>query len=143
MIDFKIPGEPKGKARARTFYNQKSNKITTMTPEGTVMYENWIKTCFQQAKYKGFKPLEGPISMMITARYGVPKSKSKKMKELMLNGTLYPEKKPDADNIAKVVCDALNGLAYKDDCQIVSLLVTKQYSEEPHVNVFIHQEFNG
>ena len=41
----------------------------------------------------------------------------------------YPTKKPDADNIAKVVCDALNGLAYKDDAQVIDLTVHKRFGD--------------
>lgn len=39
--------------------------------------------------------------------------------------------KPDADNLAKVICDSLNGLAYKDDAQITQLGVTKA-KRTPH-----------
>ena len=45
-------------------------------------------------------------------------------------GNLNPTKKPDADNIGKVVLDALNGIAYEDDKQVIELRVSKQYSEE-------------
>ncbi|MEX5590971.1 RusA family crossover junction endodeoxyribonuclease, partial [Pseudomonas urmiensis] len=69
---------------------------------------------------------------------GIPSSTSKKNRIGMLNGDIYPTKKPDADNIAKAVTDALNGLAYKDDSQIVILSVYKQYGETPQVGVTIN-----
>lgn len=55
----------------------------------------------------------------------------------MLQGKILPTKKPDCDNIAKIICDALNGVAYDDDKQIVALKVTKIYSDEPRVIVWI------
>lgn len=58
----------------------------------------------------------------------------------MLQGKILPTKKPDCDNIAKIICDALNGVAYKDDKQIVQLLVSKVYSVEPFVLVTISDE---
>ena len=42
---------------------------------------------------------------------------------------LQPALKPDADNIAKIVCDGLNSIAYKDDKQIVSLTVLKVWTD--------------
>ncbi|XZN30187.1 RusA family crossover junction endodeoxyribonuclease [Clostridium perfringens] len=41
-----------------------------------------------------------------------------------------PTKKPDVDNIAKIILDSLNGVAYKDDSQIVDLRIIKSYTEE-------------
>lgn len=46
-------------------------------------------------------------------------------------------KKPDADNIAKVICDALNGIAYADDSHIINLMINKKYGENPGVHVSI------
>ena len=53
----------------------------------------------------------------------------------MLEGKIWPAKKPDSDNIAKVVLDALNGIAYHDDTQIIKLSVTKAYKEEAYLSV--------
>lgn len=47
----------------------------------------------------------------------------------MLSGQLYPTKKPDWDNVGKIICDALNGIAYRDDAQIVFAAVSKSYTE--------------
>lgn len=46
-----------------------------------------------------------------------------------------PQKKPDTDNIAKIVLDALNGLAYPDDKQVVELQVLKTYDLDGYVEV--------
>ena len=55
----------------------------------------------------------------------------------MLNGGAFPVRKPDADNIAKIILDALNGTAYHDDAQIVQLSVRKQYAEKNSVEVIL------
>ena len=57
----------------------------------------------------------------------------------MLDGLIRPTKKPDWDNIGKVVCDALNGIAYRDDAQIVDSMVRKFYGEVPRVVVIIRE----
>ena len=84
-------------------------------------------------------PLERNLALEISilALYSVPKYVSRKTKELMLNGRLFPTKKPDADNIIKVILDALNGLAYRDDVQICRVYFEKMYAEIPETKVLI------
>lgn len=142
-IWFEVPGKPKGKARARTFYNPKLGRMQSVTPTDTVLYENWIKECYikqaEAIKHKGFFEKEA-LDVAINVIFEIPKSTSKKNRQKMEAGKLLPCKKPDADNIAKVVCDALNKVAYDDDTQICNLYVCKRYTkenEEACVQVFI------
>lgn len=138
-ITFTVPGNPQGKARARTFYNQKLGRSQSITPEKTVLYENLVKQCFTANCDGGFFDKE-PLVMMVIAYFPIPKSTTKKDRQLIMGGLLYPTKKPDADNIAKVICDALNGVAYGDDTQVVSLTVMKEYTDaEPRVEVYIDE----
>ncbi|HHD2713896.1 RusA family crossover junction endodeoxyribonuclease [Clostridium perfringens] len=67
---------------------------------------------------------------LIVAYYKIPKSYSKKRVQAIRDGLEKPIKKPDADNIAKIILDSLNGIAYKDDSQIIELSVIKRYTEE-------------
>jgi Holliday junction resolvase RusA-like endonuclease len=131
-MKFIMPGEPQGKARGRTFIHSATGKPTTMTPEKTVLYENLVKMCYQQqcGEYT-----EKPLIMRIEAYYKIPKSTPKKNIKPMLSGEIRPCKKPDIDNVAKVILDSLNGIAYKDDTQVVSLQVYKYYAETPEVQV--------
>jgi Holliday junction resolvase RusA-like endonuclease len=70
----------------------------------------------------------------------IPKSASKKAKTAMKNRETAHIKKPDLDNMAKSVLDALNGLAYIDDSQIYSLTLFKTYSEQPRTELFIEED---
>ncbi len=124
MIELKIPGAPVGKQRPRVTRNG------TYTPQKTVEYEKLVRDIY---KINRFPKLEGYLSMSVSAYYPIPKSTSKKRKEMMLKGILLPDKKPDADNVLKGICDALNTIAYDDDKQIVHMDIEKYYSEEPHV----------
>ena len=78
---------------------------------------------------------EAMIELSITAYFAIPKSTGKKKRAQMLSGEVLPAKKPDADNIAKIIADSLNKAAYHDDKQIVSLYVRKRYSDSPRVEV--------
>lgn len=130
MIKIVIPGKPMGKQRARTLKNGIS-----YTPKETVSYENLVKLCYMQLENK--KIFENAVNMKITAYYPIPKSTSKKQAELMRTHLVRPTKKPDCDNITKIICDALNNVAYKDDSQVVECKVQKFYSDEPRVEVEI------
>ena len=62
-----------------------------------------------------------------------------KKKAAMMAGQIRPTKKPDADNCAKSVLDALNKIAFDDDSQIVELHVNKYYSENPRVTITLEE----
>lgn len=131
MIKFTIPGTPQGKARVRV------TRWGAYTPEKTVLYENLIKLIYQNKYKKIFFKNKEPLKMIIYAYFEPVKSTSKKLRQQMLGGLVYPTKKPDGDNIAKAICDALNNVAYADDTQVVDLRVVKEYSEESRVEVRI------
>ena len=124
-FEIEIPGKPMGKQRV------KFGKGFTYTPEKTVKYENYIKLIFQQ-KY-GQPNLTGQIKAVIKAYFDIPKSASKVRKSKMLSNETRPTKTPDCDNIAKIILDSLNKIAYADDKQIISLTVEKYYSDTPKV----------
>ena len=114
----------------------------TYTPTKTVNYETLVKLTMQQElqRWNKFDLLEGEISAVIAAYYSIPKSANKKKKELMLDGEIRPTKKPDCDNVAKIILDALNGIVYKDDSQIVDLTVHKFFGNQPRVEILIKSE---
>ena len=136
-ICFTVPGKPQGKARARTFYNPKTKGMSSITPEKTVLYENLIATCYMDKAGNDRFPDDSYLLVRIQAFYEPPKSVSKKKRTEMLDGKILPAKKPDIDNVVKAVLDALNGVAYRDDTQVIELHVRKSYSEKPRVEVSI------
>lgn len=130
-VSFTVLGEPVGKARQRV------TRFGTYTPEKTVLYENLIKTEYRrQCKDHRFDDHQ-PLRMIVRAEYQIAKSTSKVKRAAMLRGELRPTKKPDWDNVGKVVSDALNKIAYRDDTQIVECTVTKHYSERPKITIKI------
>lgn len=127
-----IPGKPQGKGRPRfTRYGR------PYTPEKTVDYEAKILAAwFQQAD--GWTVREGGVGVIVTAYFPVPKSASRDLKSGMLSGRIPATVKPDADNVLKIVLDALNGHAWQDDKQVVSASVQKLYAEDPRVEVVLY-----
>lgn len=135
-ISFTIPGPPQGKARARTVRNKYTGKPMSYTPDSTVLYENWIRTCYMQVDGGIFERNEA-LLISVHAYFEPPKSASKTKRADMLSGKLRPLKKPDGDNILKAVCDALNGLAYRDDIQLVEKHIYKEYAENARLVINI------
>lgn len=130
---FTIPGEPKGKARPRV--NTSTHRA--YTPEETRQYEQLVRYAYLGAYPAGQRFHSGPCSIEITACFPVPSSWSRKKQEMALIGLLEPQRKPDCDNIAKAVLDALNGLAYQDDSQVTKLKIRKCYEKKACVWVKI------
>ena len=132
IVTFLIGGEPQGKGRHRT-----TKAGINYTPGKTAMYENWVKSVY--INRVGEKLLYGPIRATIEAYYTIPKSKSKRVRERMLRQLERPTKKPDVDNIAKAILDSLNGIAYRDDSQIVELNMKKLYVDMGFVKVTLEE----
>ena len=59
-----------------------------------------------------------------------PKEHQQKARTAMLSGQTYPTKKPDVDNVVKIVLDALNGFAWHDDAQVIDLHISTTYTEK-------------
>lgn len=142
-VTFQVPGKPQGKARARTVYNSHLKHSVSYTPDNDLLYENLIKTLYMQAA-DGFRFEKGtPVSLRIVARFEPPKSASRKRQQQMLAGELPPLKKPDIDNIVKVVADALNGVAYHDDTQIIFTVAKKAYSAVEGLDITVEEYSDG
>ena len=101
--------------------------------------ENLIKCCYRQESNNIVFNDGQPLKVTIIAYYPIVKSTSKKKKQQMLEDLMFPTKKPDIDNIAKSILDALNKLAYRDDTQVVTLHMEKHYAENPRVEVEIEE----
>lgn len=128
---FFIAGEVQAKQRP------KFNGRFAYTPKETVEYENLVKLQYQAQCGNYRYPDDVPLAVTIFARLEPPQSASNIKKTRMLNQEEYPLKKPDVDNIAKIILDALNGIAYRDDKQVVELIVKKSYAGESGVGVTI------
>lgn len=133
MIEFEMLGKPLGKARPRV-----TRKGFTYTPQKTVNYESLIRYTFQ-SKFPNHKPFEGIVKATITAIYEIPKSYTKKkINEIKEHNYLYNHKS-DCDNIAKIVLDSLNGIAYRDDAQVAILNVCKLYGERSKIIIKLEE----
>lgn len=138
-MEFEVIGAPVGKRRPK--FSTVHGYAQAIKPKEDVIYENLVKLSFQQAKPSDYNLFDKAVKMTILACFAIPKSFSKKKQKEALEGTIRPLTKPDADNIAKIICDALNDIAYKDDTQIIELTITKQYASEPKVKITLDEYY--
>lgn len=132
-VTFTIVGKPCGKGRPK--FARRGEYVTTYTPEKTVNYESLVKFVWVQS---GGEKLHGAIGASFVSHFPIPKSESKK-KRAEMDGEWYT-KKPDCDNIEKIILDALNGIAYDDDSQVAKQSSEKIYdAEETMVEVTLYE----
>jgi len=135
-IKLMIFGEPIGKQRPRVFYHKQAKRFIAMTPSKTSSFENLIKETFMLF-YPNFKPIQEAIILKINAYFSIPKSISKKKRDLMIEGKLRPIRRPDVDNCLKICMDALEKVAFLNDSQIIEARIKKFYSEVPRLEITI------
>jgi Holliday junction resolvase RusA-like endonuclease len=117
-VTFTVEGRPRGKSRPR-FANGHA-----YTPKSTREAEDAVRAAYLA---KGVPAFDGPLHVLITAHFRPPSRLCKAERERMAAMSEYHTSKPDADNIAKLVLDALQGAAYPDDAQVSSVSCVKVY----------------
>ena len=142
-IEFFVPGAPIGKERPRAA--RRGAGVVMFTPEKTAGYEALVAAT-AAATLAGDAPthqlLDGPLEAVLEMRFPVPASWSKAKRARALAGIEWHTSKPDADNVAKAILDACNGVVFRDDAQVVMLVATKEFSEAPGVRVVIREVQN-
>ncbi len=133
-IRFFVPGKPQGKGRPRAVARGKF--VRMYTPEKTAGYESTVALAASQAM-AGRAPIEGPVVANLFIALPIPASWSKKKQAQAAADELLPTTKPDSDNVVKAVFDAINGIVWNDDTQVVDHAAKKRYRARPGVWVAI------
>lgn len=131
-VTFTVPVEPRGWARAR-----RRGNVYFIDAE-TAAFKKAIATFGTQAM-RGRTPFDGAVSLTVISIMAVPTSWSRKKSAAALSGEIRPTSKPDFDNLAKAVSDALNGIAWRDDAQVVDGRSIKFYGARPEVQIAVSE----
>lgn len=124
-----VPAKPVAKGRARA--NPKTG--VHYTPKQTTVAEAWVRLCCVQQV--GTPRVPGPIAVRVTFTMPIPKGLNRQKQSDARSGRMLPTSKPDWDNLAKLVSDALNGVAWSDDAHVASARVLKRYGEDPGTTI--------
>ncbi|CAB4128235.1 Crossover junction endodeoxyribonuclease, RusA-like [uncultured Caudovirales phage] len=135
IVTFEVEGDPVPKSRPR--FARRGNFVQTYTDAKTIDYETHVAMKARQA-IGASEPLQGALTVFLYLRYLIPASYSKKRKEACLRGVEYP-KKIDIDNVYKSITDAMNGIVYTDDSQIVEAHIKKVYAETAGANIMVQE----
>ena len=133
---FTVYGVPVAKGRPR--FARRGKFVQSYTPEKTVNYENLVKLSYAE-KYGGEEPLQGPIEMVLTAYFPIPKSVSKKKHAELASEQEWHIKLPDTDNCVKSVMDSIQHIAFENDSHVCSIIAKKLYSDKPRVEVILRE----
>jgi Holliday junction resolvase RusA-like endonuclease len=135
VVTFTVDGDPVPKGRPR--FARRGQFVQTYTDAKTIDYETQVAMRARHA-IGATKPLESALTVFLYLRYTVPASYSKKRKEACLLGLEYP-KRIDIDNVYKSITDAMNGIVYLDDSQIVEAHIKKVYAEQSGANIMVQE----
>ena len=124
MISFFISGHPKSTQTGSVI--RAGNRLIPIR-RGTA----WSSICGLVARDNAPEhPLDGPVMVEMTFQFLHPKgAKERRM----------PAVRPDGENLIKGLCDSWNGVLYKDDAQIVDLIVKKRYGDREGVQVNVRE----
>lgn len=138
MLELYLPGAPTPKGRGRaTRTGRVFTPAATRKAEDTLAGRVMAKIEALDDGMRAQLPFAGPLSVTVHFGMPVPTSWSQRKRLAALGGTLRPTSKPDLDNLLKLVSDALNGVAWVDDSQIVQLVSSKAYSATPGVRLLV------
>ena len=139
-IAFSIGGEPQAQKRHRhrvVSGNGRKPFATTYDPCSKAKRDFALLA----SQYAPNKPMEGPLALQLYCYMPYAKThmgSGRNAGKPKPSAPEYHTKTPDVDNLAKFVMDALTGLFWKDDSQIIHCTVVKSYSTDPKTTVFIH-----
>lgn len=128
---FVIEGDAVAKARPRIRRDGR-----TYTPKRTVEYEQKVRGAYKEA-YPDAEVIDEALELTVTFFVKIPQSWSKTKQEQARAGVIMPTSRPDVDNLIKPITDALNGICYVDDSQIIGIDAMKRYSDFPRTEVLL------
>lgn len=134
-LTIEIGGPPQGKGRGRAVSTAHGARV--YTPTKTRTYESQLRYAAQQAMGDQ-PPTPHPVRVVVSARFPIAASWSKKKQAAARSGALWPATKPDCDNILKCI-DAFNGIIWVDDRQVVVVTVRKIYSDRPRMTIEVDE----
>lgn len=142
-IYFIVDGKVQPKQRPKVYRNRYTGKAHAITPRQTVEYEEKVKASFYEACDGEKFFLTGAVHMTVNVYVAIAKSTPKKTREKMLTGEIKPiTRTGDLDNLLKAISDALNGVAYNDDSQIIDATIRKFYGEQARAEITIREVTN-
>jgi Holliday junction resolvase RusA-like endonuclease len=126
-----VAGDPVAKGRPRM-----TRRGQVYTPSETRAYETLVRQ-LAALEMRGKAPLEGAVRVELLIELAIPQSWSRTKQLAAIADEIMPASRPDIDNFVKSVLDAINGIVFSDDAQIVELRARKKFGE-PKLILTVH-----
>ena len=133
-VVFEVIGTPVAKARPRVVRTKTG--VRTYTPGKTAAWESRVRGEAVKAM-RGQEPMEGPVKLVVGVIFEPPASWSAWQRGAAMEGRVAHTGKPDLDNIVKAVKDAMNGVVWGDDSQVIGVSAWKEYGSEAKVGIMV------
>ncbi len=132
---FTIPGTavPQG----RPIFTARGERRWAVDPPRSREYKAKVRACALRACKP--KVITGAVRLLVQEYRPIPRSWSRQKQEAAREGRIYPTTRPDFDNIIKAITDALNGVLWEDDRQVIDGRIQQFYSDEPRVVVEVEE----
>ena len=128
-ITFFVPGIPRPGGSKRGFFNAKLKRV--IITEDNKRSKDWRASVAQAASEAVEQALDGPLRARFEFVMPRPRGHYGKRGTLKSNAPLYHHIRPDATKLVRSTEDALKGIIWRDDSQIVTQHATKRYGEQP------------
>ena len=137
-ISIVVYGEPVAQGRPR--FSTANGFVRAYDPAKSMDYKDYIRLAAGD-QMSGKCLLDGALYLGIKIFRPIPKSMSKKKALAAENGEIRPITKPDLDNYIKCVKDALKGIVWKDDSQVIGYIepTGKYYSSKPRIEIEVRE----
>lgn len=142
LVRIVVEGEPVAQGRPR--FSTRGGVMRAFDPPESRAYKEMVKL-MAMVRMSGEPMLEGPLSLSIKVFRSVPPSWSDKRKKMALAGEILPKTRPDLENYCKGATDALEGVVFKNDSQIVAHHEPfgKWYSDRPRMEIEVKEIEDG
>lgn len=125
----KVQAQQRPRGRARVGRNGKTF-VQVYDPQQSTDFKSALKyIALMELDKRGGEPISTACRVNLTVIMPIPASFSKKKREQIFLGQLFPTRKPDVDNLMKSVLDGVNGAFLMDDRYVVEATVSKRYGE--------------
>jgi Holliday junction resolvase RusA-like endonuclease len=132
-IKFTVFGDPVAQGRPR--FARRGNFVTTYDPKESRQFKDTVYSVALQ--HRPPQPMDCALELHVVCYRQIPSGFSKKKAEMAELGFVTPTTKPDVDNYAKGVKDALRGVIWTDDSRVVRLVAEKKYSRMPRTEITV------
>lgn len=140
FFELTLDGKPRHKGRHRSRIVQPRGKkpfIHNYPDPETEAFEKTLATA-ARLKMRSRPPSEKPLILLVIADREVPASWSKRERQAALDARILPTGKPDWDNHGKIT-DALNGIVWRDDAQVIDARVIKRFHARPALTIVVRE----